>query len=374
MLWGYPNIPRWRDALGLPPVKAGRLYGMTGPLGTTEALTGNMSYFGVCHLFMRKSGVYVAAIMRDGRTGGGLGPDIGQPEGQGGQLVRFKTEPDGKPRTFVIAGGQDARVTEVLGLETIESLPGGKYVHTRDDVHAVQVAQKKYRQQLASQEQLTISRGRKALKVAEPVSKTVDTDRNFSVRAAYDAENLYVRYRVTSPTPLANGISDPRLTFKGGNCLDIQMGTNPDADPDRTKPAPGDIRILVTRRKGEPRAVLYRPKIKGFDGEPTVLRSPTGQESFDRIEVVDEIELSYREHHDNTFTATATIPHEVTGWNPRPGTIIKMDVGYLFANTGGTKMGTRAYWQNNSFSANVVNDIPHESRLEPHEWGDAVVE
>jgi hypothetical protein len=29
---------------------------------------------------------------------------------------------------------------------------------------------------------------------------------------------------------------------------------------------------------------------------------------------------------------------------------------------------------NNSFSANVVNDVPNESRLEPAQWGKATVE
>jgi hypothetical protein len=34
----------------------------------------------------------------------------------------------------------------------------------------------------------------------------------------------------------------------------------------------------------------------------------------------------------------------------------------------------RAYLSNNSFSANVVDDIPNEARLEPKEWGEAAVE
>ena len=34
----------------------------------------------------------------------------------------------------------------------------------------------------------------------------------------------------------------------------------------------------------------------------------------------------------------------------------------------------RTYWMNNSFSANVTNDIPNESRLEPGEWGVAEVD
>jgi hypothetical protein len=32
------------------------------------------------------------------------------------------------------------------------------------------------------------------------------------------------------------------------------------------------------------------------------------------------------------------------------------------------------YLSNNSFSANVVDDIPNEARLEPKEWGEAAVE
>ena len=34
----------------------------------------------------------------------------------------------------------------------------------------------------------------------------------------------------------------------------------------------------------------------------------------------------------------------------------------------------RAYWTNNNFTSNVTDDIPHESRLEPAEWGWATVE
>lgn len=34
----------------------------------------------------------------------------------------------------------------------------------------------------------------------------------------------------------------------------------------------------------------------------------------------------------------------------------------------------RGYWANNSFTANVVNDVPNENRLEPAEWGAVTVE
>jgi YD repeat-containing protein len=40
----------------------------------------------------------------------------------------------------------------------------------------------------------------------------------------------------------------------------------------------------------------------------------------------------------------------------------------------GNALPAGAYLSNNSFSANVVDDIPNEARLEPKEWGEAAVE
>ena len=136
---------------------------------------------------------------------------------------------------------------------------------------------------------------------------------------------------------------------------------------------PGDVRILVTRREGKPFAVIYRPKISDFQGKPTVLKSPTGQESFDQIEVTDRIGLEYNKLRDG-FRALVTIPLKFINLLPKPNMKLKMDVGYIYGNKVGNKTALRKYWNNNSFSANVTYDIPNESRLEPHEWGNAIIE
>ena len=68
------------------------------------------------------------------------------------------------------------------------------------------------------------------------------------------------------------------------------------------------------------------------------------------------------------------MPLELLGWAPQAGETVKMDLGYLFGNATGSQVALRAYWMNNSFSANVTNDVPNESRLEPAEWGRALVE
>ena len=129
LLAGYPNLLDWPKALGLPIIKAGRLYGMTGPLGVAGEFTGNMSYFGVNHLFLR-DGTYVAAIGYDGRVEGE--PSLqGQPEGQGGALVKLNI--DGEDRYFLLHGGQDCRVVELLGLDTIKPLKGKPFVISKSE-------------------------------------------------------------------------------------------------------------------------------------------------------------------------------------------------------------------------------------------------
>lgn len=366
LLWGYGGIVPWNRALSLPMVAPGKLWGLTMPLGVAGDFTGVACYFGPYHIFTR-DGLYVAMVMRDGRSGG-LGPDITASEVITGQLVK----PEGMNRYFLLAGDQDGRVTEILGLDTVKRLAGGRYIHTEEAAKQAAEALADYQRALAKSKRLTIVRGRAALATAPAISKPVDAARSFTARAAYDERNLYVAYEVNSPYELTNEIPDPRLIFRGGNLLDIQIATDPAADPQRKTPAPGDVRLLVTRQGGKAVAVLYRPKVKGFTGEPVVLKSPTGEESFDSIQVA-EVGLEYTKTGPG-FRALVTVPLELLGWTPQAGEKVKMDLGYLFGNATGSQVALRAYWMNNSFSANVTNDVPNESRLEPAEWGSALVE
>ena len=67
-------------------------------------------------------------------------------------------------------------------------------------------------------------------------------------------------------------------------------------------------------------------------------------------------------------------PTRYSGWTPQPGSKVRLDLGYIFGNNTGTKATGRVYWTNAGFDAGVLNDIPTESRLTPHEWGEAEVE
>ncbi|MFW6038969.1 MAG: FlgD immunoglobulin-like domain containing protein, partial [bacterium] len=368
-LWRYTDIANWKGALDKPVVGPGRLWGTTGRMGVAGDYLAYMTYFGVNHLF-HTNGTYVAALLEDKRTITEAGAHLGQPEGQGGTFVQL--EIDGEERHFIIHGGQDTRVWEVLGLDSMELLSGGTYRHTEDNRATAREALAEWEAATADETKLVIRSSKDALTDAEPVVGEVDDQRRFEARLARDAENLYVRYDVSTSHPLTNATSEQQIIFRGGNCLDIQLATDPDADPQRKTPAPGDVRLLVTRQDDQPFAMLYRPRVEGFDGERIVLNSPTGEESFDAIEQM-HVNLDYQ-RTDNGFIATVTVPLEGIGLDLAAGETIRMDLGYIFGNAEGTRTAARAYVHNDSFTANVVDDIPHESRLEPAEWGEAEAE
>jgi hypothetical protein len=377
MEWGYPFVEQWNKSLGLPPVRAGRLWGTTGALGVAGDVFGNMTYFGVCHLFLR-NGIYAAAIGKDGRTAADSDMEMHQPEGQGGSMVRLVTKPGTAPRTFILAGGQDSRVTEVLGLDTIQPLPEWKFTLGEEEAKIASDAIADFNAKNSSSQKLVLTKGLDSLKNAALIPRDVDGARGFKAAAAYDEKNLYVSYEVTSPAELLNANTEPKLLFKAGNCLDIQIAADPSADPARKTPAAGDVRLLVTRQPGadgkKPAtyAVLFRPKVKGFSGESIVLTSPTGKESFDEINIVQGVELKYTKTPSG-FTAVATIPLELLGVTLKAGTPVRMDLGYIFGNELGTSAMARAYLKNRSFSSNVLKDVPNESRLEPAEWDEVQV-
>lgn len=373
-VWSYRGIVPWNQALGLPLVKPGLLHGLTMPLGVAGDFTGAATYFNPYHIFTR-DGVYVAMLTRDGRDGKGFDWNLISSETIQGQLVK----PKGMDRYFLLSGAGDGRILEVLGLDTVKPLAGGTYVHSEEEVAAAIKARQEYDRAMARSRSLEILRGKPALAAAPAAGKRVDEARAFTARGAYDAENLYLQYEVTSPAPMVNAATDHRLLFKSGNCLDLQLAADPAADPDRKTPAPGDVRVLITRQAEadgktfKTVAVVYRPKVKDFKGEPFVFTSPTGKEAFDVIETTDRVGLEYKPTPTG-FTAVATVPLEVLGLRLEPGRRLAMDLGYLFGNAAGSQTAARAYWCNNGFAANVTYDVPNESRLEPAEWGAATVE
>ena len=99
--------------------------------------------------------------------------------------------------------------------------------------------------------------------------------------------------------------------------------------------------------------------------------SPVSAESFDRVTVLREANVVIR-RADKGYALEAAVPLEAIGFAPRPGLVLKADLGVIFSDPGGHRNVLRAYYANKQ--AAVVNDIPSEARLEPHKWGALKVE
>lgn len=368
--WLYPGLKNWHEAINEGAPQPGTLWGATCPVGVVGRYSGLVSYFGTVDL-VRDDGLFVSQVFEHPSQGNN-GPNIFYVEFLAGQMV----QPKGTNKTYILAGDQDCRVSEVISLDTVKDLAGGVYHHTPELAAQAAEGWAAYQAKVASSQPMVFARGGlPGLDVADPIGKSVDAQHAFQVQASYDATNLYFRYTVTSPAQLTNTVVDPLTIYKGGNLLDIQLGVDTTADAKRTTPAPGDVRLLISQRDGKPWAVLLRPKVAGFAGQPIRLTSPTGSEEFDVIAATDRVELRNYFKSAEGFVVTAIVPRDLLGLATlKPGAMLRMDVGYIFGNAGGTGAAVRAYWHNNSFTANVVNDIPHESRLEPAEWGEARVE
>ena len=183
----------------------------------------------------------------------------------------------------------------------------------------------------------------------------------------YDEQHLFLGWTVKDRGALENGGDDFRRYFKTGAAVDLQLGTRAAADPDRKSPVAGDIRILVTRVKGKPVAVLYRPVAPDA---PKADRWETstpagGTTAFDQVKILDTARLAVRSD-ENSYVVEAAIPLAGIGLALAPDQLLKMDWGVLTTDDGFITR-SRAYWANPM--ATGVSDEPTEARLQPNLWG-----
>ena len=68
----------------------------------------------------------------------------------------------------------------------------------------------------------------------------------------------------------------PIAPFITGGALDLMIGTNPNADPDRTSPVEGDCRLVITKKSGKTWAMLYRAVVAGTPETEKVARCSSG--------------------------------------------------------------------------------------------------
>ena len=361
LVWGLWTVGTdWFVALnrGIPP--KGRSWGTTRWMGMDDQFIVALCYMGTIDIWT-KDGIYVDKIYNDGRLGI-LKQDTVNAEFFFGSYVKTK---DG--RRLVLAGDQDGRINELTGLDTIDRMAGSCTLSDADVKLAA--AERAAFDQGAAREQAGVIHKLAGLDWADAsFVRRYEGEKGFRAALAYDDASLAVRYVVDSPSPLVNAAGEPDLIFHNGNCIDIELQTDPAADPHplpplqawrggggegkREKAGTGDVRLIITRQGGKPVCIGYFKAFNGSTGQPKVLRSPTGTEEFAAIRAV-PAEIDYAPHQGG-FTATVKLPLKDIGLSLKPGQKLRLDLGYRFGDTAGQRAGQRLYWKNRSALSGII--------------------
>jgi hypothetical protein len=180
---------------------------------------------------------------------------------------------------------------------------------------------------------------------------------------AVSGDLLYAAWDTRDPKLLTNSGETPNALFKTGGALDLMLGCDGTADPERRRPVAGDLRLPVTRVDGQTKAMLYRqvdPQADPSDNVP--FSSPWRTIVFDRVEdVSDGVTLAL----DGLGDHEISVPLAVLGLKVRRGERIKGHIGILRGN--GTETAARSYRSNKATS--ITADVPSEVMLTPHLWG-----
>jgi hypothetical protein len=382
-VWEYHNVHcafAWTSENYFPGYLVGALVFSR---GATKDLIGVTGYYGQYFLLDKETGLFVDALGEDQRSAYTLDHHMVLTENFNGTLY----ERDGK--TYFIGGDADLRVWELTGLETIRRSRLEIEITPEQAMTSEAASRQNFlaQQSAIGRQTLTLPRLRGAAadgrydewSQAPVLTLVMQSDRTAQVQAGYDHGNLYLLYQVRSDSPFLNTPTDPRLLFKSGSSVEIQLGVDREArqvrGQNRQEMRAGDLRLILARSAdGKTVATRYRWKVAG-DEKPRqhTFESPTGEETVEEVMPLDTVAL----HHasgDGSYTIEVAIPWSELGVEPTSGLTLGGDFGIVFGNVGGTRNAIRHMWSDKSPEVSINNDIPSEVRIHPNQWGTWMLE
>ena len=399
VLWNYPSP--WPSLHALQrsprphlPSAPGQLFGTTRLLGLPlnpfdsdageiVAINGN---YGNVYLFTT-DGLMVGTLFQDSR----VAPFWQMPIQERGMRLNDITLGEEAFHTalnqtengdiYVTAGHNHSSLVKVDGLETIRRF-------TAPDLEVTPVLLAQAHAYQLEKHALPIAwHGRDTLTISAPSSAPlidgqtnewanahwVDVDPRtvpVTTRAALAVAEgrLYAALVMPMTDLLYNDAADPVPWFHSGGGIDLMLGTDPTADPARTTPVAGDLRVLITRREGLIRALLIRP-VSEQPGTPVDFPSDWRTNTVASVEDISHlVELEdwiVWEPERDRITLELAIPLSALSLEPAPGQVILGDIGYLFGRNG--HFYHRNYWHNKA--TDVVLDLAGDTFLTPQLWG-----
>lgn len=377
--WTYPCY--WysvHGAMTAPAPMPGVIMGMLKYSGLIEldghdviALRGNTGQ----EFLIRDDGMYVGELFTDQR----LAPErLGNDERIAGQAIDG-TSMGGEPFSGWVSrqsdgtvrltyGYTDARIAEVVGLDTVRELPAST-VSLSDE----QVARCKLFQPVLPRgepRRTWIAQG----SAFDPGKVTFDNDglrlRSAGevvsrVRLAWDARHLHVAWKVDDPTPMVNAGRDATIAFKSGDCVSVFLAES----KEYARGTQAGTRVLLTWMDGQCKAVVYRPS--GPGRAPKTFSSPVRSTRFAYVRETDAVQAALRRTADG-YVVTASIPFDVLAVEPASGKAFRGDVGVIFGRETTSHVDRIVRWADEQ--TNVVNDTPTEAEFFPARWGDWTLE
>ncbi len=296
-------------------------------------------------------------------------PGAGE-ESFGGAVTLAK---DGK--MYLSAGHTSFMDVEVVGLETVKSLPeSGKITISGDDIALAKSFREKAMQGGAATKRLIVKKATPDF--TGELAKDFDAgsiveyfkQENAKVRSAmaWDDKNLYVGWEVQDDSPWVNGADAPENMYNHGDTVDLQLATAQNPDDRRTEEQEGDIRLSIGTFQGKPTAVLYRRKAK--DKHELVFSSGVVHEyHVDSVSVLKDVKITPKVGTNKYIVETA-IPLSDLGFTPEAGKIYRGDLGTTHADKSNQKTGLRTEWSNQD--TGLVSDAVFELRTNPKAWGE----
>ena len=394
-LWSYPNLwpglhpsheaaqPSFPGQIIGPTRMLGPLVTPKGEAGPLWALNGNMGNM----YLLTQDGLFVDQLFEDVRQA----PLWAMPVAKRGMKLNGLSLHDenfwptitqtADGQIYLVDGGRTSLV-RLEGLDKIKRLPEMNLRVTANDLQAAQA----YFVQSETMRQAEQGRGTLVVALREAAPQ-VDGDLNDWSDAAwadidkrgvaanfnsnsrpYDVtgavaiagNKLFAAWRTGDKNLLNNTGEAPTALFKTGGALDLMIGANANADPKRTKPIEGDMRLVIAQVKGKTRALLYRALVPGTK-DPVPFASPWRSITLDRVDdVSDQVQLSGK---DGDYEIS--IPLAALNLKPQTGVAIQGDIGILRGNNGQTT--ARIYWSNKA--TGITSDVPSEAMLTPNLWG-----
>ena len=393
-LWSYPNtFSGVHGSHKSTAPEVGMMRGAFGIIGTARlptlgnvwALNGNC---GEWYLMSERYGFVTQLFQGDpmrfvwpekavpGVLMDSVPPGMGA-EDFGGTLVQGS---DGK--VYLTSGKTGIWSIEVTGLEKIREIQGGKVSISAEEVKTAQGFYEKQLQAAEGKKEYMVKKATvaftsnldadfKGLEKGEKPAFEKQTGSRVRVAMVRDDTNLYIGWEVQDETPWVNGADAPEFLYARGDTVDLQLGTDPKADPKRREAVKGDLRLSIGNFKGKPTAVIYR-KVADEKKPKTFSSGVVKEYVMDSVVVLTEAKVDVKvDAQGKRYMVEAAIPLASLGLT---SAVVKLrgDFGATHGDKAGMDTALRTHWSNQT--TGLVSDEVYELKMEPENWADLAFE